>query len=495
MKSRYWYQALWAITGMGCVALASAQGIPADQWTEQERQFVQNARNLFQQQGLIYGDEQAASAVQQMRQKAQSTAVPAGIPEKEWTHQEREYVKAVREQYQASGMALTQEQAQVMVQSMRNKLAQLMGSVGALQAASQLRGQPISPVSVPGSTGGAAVASAQNAALTEEQITQTLAAWPAKPEQLSFSARKDGFDINGQPVLDPEGRISSYATDAVGGAVTYMVQSSRGMSVKSLSAADPSRKLVLATGRQGPNGWEVVTSTGQQLSGQTLSVLSDGFLVGRETAAFRYKAGQGVSNIAIPSGYFLAPLQRGHVGATGFVLLEKEGATGTDSLSKLAANLQSIGTILGTNRTDDFALMDIQTRKLYPLNISATGKNVNVHSQCRRKNSFVNECAQMQSFEALYNAQGMKNSQHYYWLVHWLNTPAGPVALTLEDGQANLYLTDLRTGRKVVALNRTLGIADWDAIQNSDGTVALRGKLAFEWKEIPDVASLLQGAQ
>ena len=173
------------------------------------------------------------------------------------------------------------------------------------------------------------------------------------------------------------------------------------------------------------------------------------------------------------------------------MLLEKEGATGTDSLSRLAANLQSIGTILGTNRTDDFALMDIQTRKLYPLNISATGKNVNVHSQCRRKNSFVNECAQMQSFEALY----MKNSQHYYRLVHSLNAPAGPVALTLEDGQANLYLTDLRTGRKVVALNRTLGIADWDATQNSDGTVALRGKLAFEWKEIPDVASLLQGAQ
>ena len=47
----------------------------------------------------------------------------------------------------------------------------------------------------------------------------------------------------------------------------------------------------------------------------------------------------------------------------------------------------------------------------------------------------------------------------------------------------------------MVALNRTLGIADWDAIQNSDGTVALRGKLAFDWKEIPDVASLLQGAQ
>lgn len=109
----------------------------------------------------------------------------------------------------------------------------------------------------------------------------------------------------------------------------------------------------------------VVTSTGQQLSMPIPSVLSDGFLVGRETAAFRYKAwASGVSNIAIPSGYFLAPLQRGHVGATGFVLLEKEGATGTDSLSKLAANLQSIGTILGTNRTDDFALMDIQTRKL-----------------------------------------------------------------------------------------------------------------------------------
>ena len=474
-------------TALGFAALATAQpsGVAPEQWSEQERQFVQRARSLYQQQGLTYTDEQAAQAVRQMRDKPQAVSAPQGVPESEWTAQEREFVKLAREQYAAQGMPMTQEQAQTVVQSMRTRLAQMTGSMGALQAMAQMRPPAAAPRTAPAPTAGAAT--------SEEAIAQTIASWPPKPERWVLTERKDGFDINGVTVLDPEGRISSYAADPIGGSITYVLQGSQGVRIKSLGAGDPSRSLLLATGRQTSAGWELVTASGLQLSGQTLSVTSDGFMVGRESALFRYKAGQGVTSVPIPAGYFLAPLQRGNVGATGVVLLEKEGATGTNSATSLLANLQTIGAILGANRKEDFALLDLNTRKLHPLNISANGKTVNVHSQCRKKNWAVNECAQMQSFEALYDRYGLKNGTHYYWLAHWINTAAGPMAFTLEDGAANLYVTDLNTGRRVVALNRSLGIADWEVMQGADGSVGVKGKLAFTWHEVADVVSLLQG--
>ena len=66
------------------------------------------------------------------------------------------------------------------------------------------------------------------------------------------------------------------------------------------------------------------------------------------------------------------------------------------------------------------------------------------------------------------------------------------MALTLEDGSGKLYLTDLRTGRKVVVLERGLGISDWNILHHEDGTVGVKGRLGFEWQEVADVAALLQ---
>lgn len=493
------FQRLTWVLALAFAPAVSAQNaaVTPDTWTEQERQFVQSARALYLQQGLSYTDEQAALAVQQMRDKQKAEPVLPGVPEAQWTPFEREFVQQAREQYAAQGLGFTQAQAQLAVKSMRDRLANVTGFAGALQAMAAMPKQPAVPG---GALGGqlaagrdvGAAGAAGGSSNTEEKIAETIAGWPGKPERLALTERKDGFDINGVPVLDPGGRISAYAADPVGGGITYLLETSQGVSIKSLSAGDPARTLLLATGRRSGSGWDVVTASGLSLSGQTLSVLSDGFLVGRESAAFRYQAGKGVTNIAIPAGYFLAPLQRGNVGATGFVLLEKEAATGTDSFSRLTSSLTTIGSILGANRKEDFALLDIQTHKLHPLNIPANGKMVHVHSQCRKKNWAVNECAQMQSFEALYDRYGMKNSTHYYWLIHWLNTPEGPVAVTLEDGQGVLYVTQLTSGRRVVALKRSLGISDWDVLQRADGSVGLKGKLAFTWEEVPDVAVLLR---
>lgn len=109
-----------------------------------------------------------------------------------------------------------------------------------------------------------------------------------------------------------------------------------------------------------------------------------------------------------------------------------------------------------------------------------------------RPASFVNECAKVHSFESLYRPDGSKNTGHYYWRVQWVNTPAGFLALTLEDGSGKLYLTDLRTGRKVVVLERGLGISDWSILHREDGTVGVKERLGFEWQEVADVAALLQ---
>lgn len=471
---------------LGAVA-ASAQGIPAEQWTPQELQFVKNARALYEQQGLTYSDDQAAAAVQQMRAKQQAQGAPAlrGIPESEWSAQERVFVQELRVQYQQQNRNLGLEEAQVAVQAMRNQTARLMGTMAAMRSVPSMA-TALAPAAFP------STAAASNS-MTEAHIASTLASWAAKPPSFVLTERKDGFELNGQVVVDSEGRITSVASDAVTGAITYVVKGSRGVTIKAMSAAEPSRTLVIATGQQTANGWELRTSTGQYLTGQALAVLSDGFLVGRETAAFRYESGQGVTSITIPNGWALTPLQRGDVGSTGHVLLEKDGATGKDSASQLVSSIQTIGALLGATRKEDYALLNVKTRKLLPLNISANGKTINVHSQCRRRNNFVNECAQMQSFESLYDRDGRRNSTHYYWSVHWVNTPSGPVALTLEDGMARLFLTDLQSGKKVVALERSLGISSWDVLTHPDGSIGVRGQLAFESREVPNVLTLLQG--
>ena len=125
-------------------------------------------------------------------------------------------------------------------------------------------------------------------------------------------------------------------------------------------------------------------------------------------------------------------------------------------------------------------------------NIAADGKEVHVYSQCRKRNRFVNECAQMNSFESLYKPDGQKNSAHYYWRVQWVNTPTGPMALTLEDGYGKLYVTDLRTGRGAIALERTLGISNWDIVHHDDGAMGVKGQLGFEQQEVSNVAMALQ---
>lgn len=461
------------------------QGIPATQWTNSERQFVENARQLYQQQGIAYSDEQASLAVQQMRMRDGS--IQRGIPESQWTPQERAYIEEVRRQYTARGNNFSTEQAQMAVQSMRDQMSKMMGGIGALQAAQSMGGVAStvpqqSNYQQPG-----------NNYPTEDALYRQIASLGRPTEPITVKGRRDGFDVNGSPVIDAEGAIFNYAFDVTTGDITYAAKTPRGVTIKTISSSPNAQPVVIATGTQGRAGWEIQTVTGKALSGGTLTVLSNGFLVGRGSSAFRYQPGKGVQNIAIPDGYSITPLQRGNVGATGYVLIEKEGATGgSDSFSQLLSSVKSIGATLGVNKKADYALMDTKTGKTYPINISANGKQQTLMSQCRQMNWLVSECQKAQTFEAVYGADGMKNNSHYYWLVNWTGTPSGPVAFSLEDGLGKLSITDLNSGKKAIAFERSLGIADWDIRQTGDTKVAVKAKLAFDWKEISDAVNFVQ---
>ncbi|MEO8121611.1 MAG: hypothetical protein ABI606_20080 [Rhodoferax sp.] len=490
MKSTSAAKLVLAIAVLTTAVTAFSQSVSSDQWTPKERQFIDSARALYQQQGLSYTNEQASQAVFQMRQ--QSAPVQRGIPESQWTQQERRFVESTRNQYTAQGSGFTEDQARLTVQSMRDQIAKIMGTAGALQMLSQgsipnVTSEVSSGVNQPSNNGA-------NAS-SEEQIARTISTWPLKQGNLEIRGRRDGFDVNGQPFLDAEGKMFSYAFDVTTGAITYAVKTSRGLTIKALNASDIGQSIVIATGALGASGWEIQTTSGKQMAGDTLSILSNGFLVGRTSSAFRYQPGKGVRSIAIPVGFVLAPLQRGNVGATGYILLEREQATGgKDPLSQTLSSFVAIGSILGVNKKADYSLMNIETGKSYPFNIAANGKQLTLLSQCRQRNWLVSECQRAQTVESVFGEDGFKNNSHYYWLINWVGTPSGPVALSLEDGLANIYVTDLATGKKVVALNRSFGIADWEANQRSDGNVSIRAKLAFEWKEVPDVVSFLKAS-
>jgi hypothetical protein len=353
------------------------------------------------------------------------------------------------------------------------------------------------PLSLMGAVPSAAV-DAQAAVSTpvhsesENGLAAQIAALPPRPGKLVVIDRSDGFDVNGRGVVDPEGRISDFAVDQVTGLMTYLAEGANGTYlIKTGRAGADTPALTIATARFTNKAWEVVTVTGKRIVGDRLSLLQGaGFLLARDTSAFMYRPGQGTENIAVPQGYLVAAFQRGDVLGTRHLLLER--ALDTDD--KLGINaFRALGASFGIGKREDYALLNLKSGQTVPINISEIGKRVHTMSDCRAKNRFVNVCNQMQSRESLYDSTG-KNMHHYYWRVNWFATPAGPVLIALENGLRELIVQDLNDGKKVVALSRPLGIANFTALQGDDGRVGLAAQLGFSVERIDDVSALLSSS-
>jgi hypothetical protein len=479
---------------------AHSQDASPNDWTPQERQFVEDMRAVYQKQGIDLSPEQAQGAV--MRFRDQHPTAQRGVPESQWTPGEVKVVAQAREEYRKQGMPFTDEQARITVQTMRDQIARMTGQVAVIRGMTANRGAMMQAMQAPVGVqsmlqNDAAAAAPAGTPVSEGQIAAQIAHFPPKTGGVAIRQRREGFTVNDQPVVDPEGRITMYGFDVITGDITFAVETPSVTVVKFMRAGVSMPPVRIATAVQGNAGWSVQTAGGQAISGPTLSMMPRGLLVSRAGAAFRYDPGQGVKSIAVPDGYVIAPIQRGNIGGTGFMLLEKEVATGgSNSAAQMLSSFKALGNQLGLNAKADFALFNGDTGKLIPLNIDADGQTVTALSDCyqRSANSIVNRCYSAQSFESLYSMNGTRNIQHYYWRVLWLNTPQGPMAITMEDANKEIFIMDLTSGKKVVAFHRTLGIADMDVNQDPNGTVSIKAQLAFSHESVDDASAFLANA-
>jgi hypothetical protein len=335
-------------------------------------------------------------------------------------------------------------------------------------------------------------------AITEQALERSLAAMGGAKTRVRIEGARDGLRIDGESFLDPEGQIGGYAFDVLTGDITYTIRTGDGVVFKYLRAGSNADAVTLATAQQLQTGWQVTTVTGKTFSGDAVTPLAKGFMVSRSGSVFRYEPGKSSKGTAVPAGWVMAQFQRGNVGATRFILLEREqpapgqSAGGLGALGSIFDQGKALIATAGLGKKEDYALMNLDTGKLYPLNIQVDGKIYTFMSNCRKRSFFVSQCATANSVESLYTADNDRNYSHYFWKANWYATPTGPIAVTLENGVADVYVLDLESGKKANAFHRGLGLSKFDSGQAPDGSVAIQANLAFDHQQIADAGKFLK---
>ncbi len=326
------------------------------------------------------------------------------------------------------------------------------------------------------------------ASRTTADLAQAMAQLPPA-QAVEVEPRRDGFVVNGRPMVDPEGKVQRAMVDPQTGDFAYLVPRMDGSQVlKRGRGTAPPIAVAQLHGQTGR--WTLQTVDGQTLAGDGVLLSSRGALLLRESSAFEFQPGEAVRTIAIPAGWTPVPLQRGDVASTRVMLLEKD-ASARPAEGSFSQLLQSVKRLTGSESPDDYALFHIDRGTLTPLALSLDDKQVTRFSQCRRQNAAVNRCGSAESYESLWKPDGSKNSWHYYWQVQWFNLPGGPMAVARQSTAKEVRLFDLNSGKQVVAFRRPMGIASHDAVLTEAGKLRVTAQLAFTTHTLEDARALL----
>lgn len=330
----------------------------------------------------------------------------------------------------------------------------------------------------------------QQKVITEQELMDAAAKVAATGSAALFERNRDGVLINNAMYLDPEGTIVKVGSNAVTGNFTYVVKNFDGtFSLKFARANTQAAPVQVATILQSGPNYTVKTVTGKTLTGTGVIPTADGVVVAREGSAFRYTMGEDVRAISVPNGYQIASTQKGDVSASDFILLEK--IADNSDLGKLVSGASSLGSMFGLSKSDDYVLANIKTGSLIPLDVRLDGKDVAVYSNCRRQNSYVNKCDTMDTKEALYDPKtGLRNGNHYFWAIDWVNTEIGPVAFYKTS--TKLYAIDINSQSTHLVFSRTLGVNNFDIKQSADGKVFVTAQLGFSRENIDDVVEYIR---
>jgi hypothetical protein len=331
--------------------------------------------------------------------------------------------------------------------------------------------------------------------LTESELLDSINAFPTISKRVTFTKKKDGFEVDGRRFMDPEGAIKLYGFDPQTGDVTYLVNTGGNTYackyVRVTTGLEPV-KIGDAVFKNGD--WRITTLTGKSYSGSKLIPLGKGFTISREDGSgFVWSPDKKLVTFAVPEGFQIADFQNGDISGTRYILCERmiEQKNANGSFGDLMNSVQALGSTLGIGQKEDYLLLNIDTAAEVPINISYDLKNEVSHSNCRPAGKFVNKCANVQFYESLYDKYGEPNGGHYYWGIYWYNTASGPLLIFKDNNARDLYAQNLANNDKAIIMSRMLGINWFTSAQNSDGKVSVTAKMGFSKESVADVESEL----
>lgn len=334
----------------------------------------------------------------------------------------------------------------------------------------------------------------QTVSISEDSLLEKIEALPKLGAPVSIVQKKDGFDINGRRHIDPEGKIVAYGFDSTYGDVTYVAQTGQDTYIlKFLRVGSGKEPIAIAYAEKNGYSWSIQTVTGRKLNGDSLTPFSKGFLVARDTTGFIYEPGNGIVSIAAPDGFHIANFQNGEVQRTGYILLERDAVDEGNQVGSLVSSVKALGATLGVNKKEDYQILNYKTGDIIPINISVEGKNVSLYSKCKKKNSFVNECQNIDFFESLYDQYGMPNGGHYYWAISWFGTDDGTLLITKEG--TKVFVTEIEAEKSYLAFQRTLGVNFIEATRTGEGKILLKAKLGISTDQIDDVQQFVASSE
>ncbi|MDQ6989583.1 MAG: hypothetical protein Q9M19_06840 [Mariprofundaceae bacterium] len=291
-----------------------------------------------------------------------------------------------------------------------------------------------------------------------------------------FTKNDDGFTVNGERYIDFEGEITTYAFDGLTGNVTYLAKvQDNAYIIKFMRASVDAEPIRIGTANYSRNMWNVTTVTGKRLSGSTLMMTSKGFVVKRKGTGFLYQPGQSIKSIASPKGYRIAKYQTGDIASTGHILLEKLPEK-ESSFGSFFAATKGLGSIFGGEGNQDYALFNIQSKKLIPLFIGLEKAN-----KFGKDNRY------------LYYNGGLKNpnSGHYFWRVEWFKVESGVYVTYVVNGIKEAKVIHLDTGLEKTIFERMLGISSVNAYIQKNGKIKVVADMGFSMESIDDLEAFM----
>jgi hypothetical protein len=301
-----------------------------------------------------------------------------------------------------------------------------------------------------------------------------------------FTQTKQNIIIDGNPFIDPEGKILTIGSSNLTGEFTYLIagKNTRESILKYNRANSGKESLTVAVILNNFGTQKVSTINGKSYSGTQITPISTGLLISRDSTTFQYSLDSELKTFNTIDGFHIAKFQNGDVANTGYILLEKN-ETEQGSTDSIFSSLKGLGSVLGITESYEYLLANIATSKVVPLNLQTGSKQVSVMSGCENQNNFVNKCSNVSMMESLYDADGQPNYGHYYWSVNWFNTKNGPIAFYKESSKVKAV--DLKNSQEFILFSRILGVNYFEALQDANGKVSVKAKLGFSSETINDV--------